>query len=260
MLNRLKWITYLSLDAPLVAVCWQALLARSFDVALSWYHSLIILASVWLGYAADRWLDNQSFGGPRSERHRFYTKHEATLKRVWLGGLAVTTLASVVFLSASELTKGILLLLGAVAYAVFAQKGRHLPYYGVAKSVFIAILLVESAVLFIPVSATPMPSGLFALLALAALLANNCLLIRFWSPRKSGPSEKLLHITGFTALGFALFIAIFWSYLRPMTLACILSLGGLFLLSRLRRSLDPELSRTLADLLLLTPILVYPFA
>lgn len=259
MLNRLKWITYLSLDAPLVAVCWQALLARSFDVALSWYHSLIILASVWLGYAADRWLDNQSFAHPRSERHRFHAKHEARLKRVWLGTFAATALASLVFLSASELTKGVLLLLGALAYAAFAQKGRHLPYYGVAKSVFIAILLVESAVLFIPVSATPLPSGLFALLALAALLANNCLLIRFWSPRKSGPTEKLLRVTGFTSLGIALFVSVFWSYLRPLSLACLLSLGGLFLLSRLRRALDPELSRTLADLMLLTPILVYPF-
>ncbi len=51
------WPNLLSLDAPVVAVLWQILFARCFQVPVDALAALLLLLTVWLIYAADRTLD-----------------------------------------------------------------------------------------------------------------------------------------------------------------------------------------------------------
>ncbi len=51
------WPNLLSLDAPIVAVLWQILFARCFQVPVDALAALLLLLTVWLIYAADRTLD-----------------------------------------------------------------------------------------------------------------------------------------------------------------------------------------------------------
>ena len=52
-----RWPTVLSLDAPAVVLGWQAVLAHAARVRLEWPHAVVLSASVWLAYAADRWIE-----------------------------------------------------------------------------------------------------------------------------------------------------------------------------------------------------------
>src|ERR1700722_18753333 len=66
----------LSLDAPLVAVAWQALLAAHTHLPLRFSGQAALAMTVWLIYIADRVLDTMRPGiVPQSAPHRFYRRH-----------------------------------------------------------------------------------------------------------------------------------------------------------------------------------------
>jgi hypothetical protein len=71
------WINVLSLDAPLVAVIWQAALARVHRVVLQPGCYIALGLAVWVIYMADRVID--SFGKTEgcllTARHVFYRRH-----------------------------------------------------------------------------------------------------------------------------------------------------------------------------------------
>ncbi len=75
--SPLVWLTRLSLDAPVVAVLWQRLFARSMKTPLSAAATAVLAMAVWLLYVFDRILD--SFSATPSEgeapRHQFYRRH-----------------------------------------------------------------------------------------------------------------------------------------------------------------------------------------
>ena len=79
------------MDAALVALLWQGLLARAWGVSLEPLASYALVPlGVWLAYAGDRMLDVRRMPQARTARHRFASKHAALLVCVWL---AVATLA-----------------------------------------------------------------------------------------------------------------------------------------------------------------------
>src|SRR5260221_7493183 len=66
----------LSLDAPLVAVAWQGLLAVETDLPLRLTGRIVLGLTVWLIYVADRMLDVRDPAKvPPTARHRFYRDH-----------------------------------------------------------------------------------------------------------------------------------------------------------------------------------------
>src|ERR1035437_3449758 len=67
------WPNLLSLDAPVVAVLWQILFARCFQVPPDALAAILLLLTVWLIYAADRTLDAWK-GECHSPRHEFYRR------------------------------------------------------------------------------------------------------------------------------------------------------------------------------------------
>ena len=71
------WPNVLSLDAPVVAVLWQAALARVSGVALPEGCHLALGLAVWLIYMVDRVLDGFSMGEQpvKTMRHAFYQRY-----------------------------------------------------------------------------------------------------------------------------------------------------------------------------------------
>ena len=274
--------TTLSLDAPVVALLWQALFARSFGVRLGLHHYLLLGASVWLVYAADRLLDGMKFDKrlPHTKRHRFYALHRRAVFAVWLAVLA-GSLWGALSLTRAELSWGfgvagaaLLYLTGVHLRVRLAALARYLAgflrtplhvllrlpketqvggLFGVGAVVFL-LPRVSPTVLFLPV------------LAFGALCALNCSFIALWEAtcdRAQGqpslalrfPSARLwLLPAAFTLAGFA--FALSFAGTRAL-LCCVavssLALCGLYYLGRARLA-EPAPLRVLADVALLTPL------
>src|SRR5205085_553174 len=67
------WLSLLCFDAPIVAVAWQALFARTFGAHLHLSIRALLFLTAWLIYLADRFADTIKLpaGSPISLRHRF---------------------------------------------------------------------------------------------------------------------------------------------------------------------------------------------
>ena len=79
----MRLLNNLCLLEPLVAIAWQAIFAKAAAVALEGHHYALLFAGLWLGYAADRWLDVRS-ATPEAPRHVFAHRHCRSFLRAWL--------------------------------------------------------------------------------------------------------------------------------------------------------------------------------
>ncbi len=124
----------LSLDAPLVAVCWMWVIAKSMRVVyVETYAYWLLAGAVWSIYVLDRVLDAKRYGGDVSEmspRHQFHWKHWKILIFLVAGvvvycGYSAFNVASSALLTAGVSGVGLVLLYiltrkfdgGDVAYA-----------------------------------------------------------------------------------------------------------------------------------------------
>jgi len=73
-----------SLDAALIAVVWQGLIAEVFSVSLEIHHHLILGTAVWLCYSADRFAEPCFVEGISSSRHQIFKKHIAPFVLIWV--------------------------------------------------------------------------------------------------------------------------------------------------------------------------------
>ena len=116
------WLNVLSLDAPLVAVLWQAALARCYKIHLLPGCHLVLFIAVWLIYMLDRTLDSFSRVATTKlrTRHAFYRRNRWIFLALVLPvataltvGLALTAIPSAV------LWRGIALAVLVILYLLF---------------------------------------------------------------------------------------------------------------------------------------------
>lgn len=110
----------LSLDAPLVAVAWLHVFAKTWRLGYHpWEAYLCLGLAVWVIYVADRLLDVSLAGGRSSaleERHRFHLRH----KRLFRIGVAIAlVIALVMVVTRMPVAIYMNLLLGGVLVAGF---------------------------------------------------------------------------------------------------------------------------------------------
>ena len=251
----------LSLDAPLVAVLWQALFAQVLGVSLGWYHVFLLAAPVWLVYSADRLFDGwqRRPSAAQTRRHRFYIVYRKEVLRLWLTVLAVSLLVALLTLRPSELLGGLLVLSATLGYLarLHLSPGTKLI---VPKEVQVALLFGAGVALFLIPSGVPWhilsPLALFTLLC-----ALNCAFISHWEAatdtqqhlsllRYSHLERRLLHVALALTCTAALFTFAF-SGAAPLYGAVAGSALALFELERTR--LGPAALRVLGDAALLTP-------
>lgn len=265
-----QWPTVLSLDAPAVALSWQWLLARPARVTLGWPHAVVLGSSVWLAYAADRWIEGWRLapGGARTQRHHFYQQWRWPVAVLWLLVLAVDLFTACTALTRREFVAGLLLLAPVLAYLLSHQFIHRHHAWRAPKEICVAVLLAGGVALFPlaqPAAAFPpvaAPLALFALLCFA-----NCALISVWEHEIDGSH-------GQTSLSRQFRRGAAFSRALPWLLAVLAVLLGatetgsprlaagcaasssviLGLIDRLEPRLGWQLARVLADVALLTPL------
>ena len=95
---RLAVLNDLSLDAPLVAIAWQIVIAKSLLASLEFYHHLVLGISVWLCYSADRFFEPSQLAVTSSRRHEIFKRHGIAFLVIWFFLLFLAVIVSLIFL------------------------------------------------------------------------------------------------------------------------------------------------------------------
>ncbi len=268
------WLNLLCLDAPIVAVSWQALFGFTFGAHLNLALRALLFLTAWLIYLADRFADTVKLplGSPISLRHRFCREH---MVGWWIAvvvifivdaGLAVRTLDLQMLLLGGTLA--ILCLLYLFINHSLGGKWRPIPL----KEKAIGILFAAGTTLAVVGQLPGLTVSFGAAVILFAILCTyNCLSIAAWERELDSAQGKASLLTGWPGLarglipiGYGITIAtlgcaLLWRFALPLWLALAASS---FLLVRLNLAepLPRDHRTALADLVLLTPLLALLFS
>jgi hypothetical protein len=248
------WPNLLSLDAPLIALLWQVLFVRCFHSSPSAWSPVLLAASVWLIYAADRTLDAWRGSGNRP-RHEFYRRHWRAVLPGWILALFACGWLAWRFLPAREFDCGALLLLGVAAYLLSVHAMPRTLARAGSKEAAVALLFGIGTVL----AAWPRLSSTGDVLSIAlfaVLCWVNCATIEDWESRR--PARSVAYLV---AAAIAVAAAVCLREHRPVLGGAeTASALGLMILDRMRGRLSPDALRVLADAALASPILFLPVA
>lgn len=159
------WPHVLSLEAPLVAVLWQRVLAQAYGIRLTPMLDAGLALSCWLIYLTDRTLDTFSVktGGELDTRHAFYLRH----RRVLLLGVMPAIAAWLLWAAFYVIPEGVLWqaaglsMLVALYLASWAAQGSR-----VSRDVFLCAAGLGGILL---ISRMPLPAGYRFVLSLILL-------------------------------------------------------------------------------------------
>lgn len=272
--SPIVWLNLFCLDAPLVALAWQWIFARSFGAHLTWPLRVLLFLTAWLIYLGDRFADSIRLpaGSPKSERHQFCQDH---MVGWWIAIVVIFVVDAALAVRSLDLQ---MFLLGgtlAVICAVYlflnhllGGRWRPIPMKEKAVGVLFAAGTTLAVVGVLPGLTI---SFAFAVVLFAMLCTLNCLCIASWERELDAAQGKTSLLTGWPAVAralkpFGLFIvaislvlAVVWRFAAPLWIC--LAASALLLIWLLRALNLPRDNRTaLADLVLLTPLLVLLFS
>lgn len=268
ILHPLTWLNVVCLDAPLVAVSWQWLFARSFELAVPAGGTAALFVTAWLIYLADRFGDSLSIERQHatSLRQRFCLKH----RRAWIFAIAMLFAADLVVVSAA-LDRRIVVFAApvgalAIAYLILNQRRpalwRSLP----VKEITIGVLFAAGVIVALAPELTA--SATLSWLLFAALCSFNCISIAVWERWLDKSQSRVSVATAFPRVGGYMPVALLLLALGSVAVAggdpprqplyvCIATSAALLLFVHLmRRRIQPDVRTALADVVLLTPALV----
>ncbi len=284
-----------SLDAPTVAVTWSLAFAWAGEVRLAGRVLLVLALAVWCAYVCDRLLDarrglqslKDSTQAELRERHFFHWRHRRLLAPMAAAAACVAGVTAVTLLPSIVRERGLAVAAAALVYfsgvhaAPRVQRGRHSLPKPLSKELLVAVLFTAGCILpawtHLQASASLELSRLWFWIAaayFAGLAWINCRSIARWeSYDESGGArfelERRLERIGQRTNLFAALIVAFAGLLLAMIAdgsharAAALLLAGaasallLALLDRMQTRMTPLALRAAADLVLLTPILLF---
>jgi hypothetical protein len=176
------WLNLVCLDAPLVATAWLWLFARTFDVPFQIGNAVALFLTAWLIYLADRFADASSLKPnlPRSLRQDFCLRH----REIWIAVVALVAGfdAYVIWRTTAWQTFLVGAMVGtlAVIYLVvnhpLGRIWRSLP----AKELAIGILFAAGTMVALLPHPSWTPAFAMAVVLFGALCALNCISIAAW--------------------------------------------------------------------------------
>jgi hypothetical protein len=248
----------LSLDAPLVALAWQALLALHTGLPLRAPGRVVLALTVWLIYVADRLLDVRALAqAPPTARHRFYFDHQPFALGL-VAAIATVDAAIIGFNLRPEVFRTGLIPSGCVAgYLVLVHRTR----FRVPKELLVAFLftagtfVVASTNARDPIRELWLPGITFFVLCLA-----NLILIERWEAaelRSAGEprhwiTDTLCRTYPVWLAGLAVACAI--QVNSPWYRSVAMSAAGLLALLAVGERWRLDVRRALSDVVLLTPV------
>jgi hypothetical protein len=255
----------LSLDAPTVAAVWTWFIARAAGVELGWADGAAMFVAVWVLYAADRLLDARELGGGAEvsgleARHWFHHEHRVAFR--WGVAMGCVVLAALLpSLMGAELR--LYAVLGAllVGWFLVIHTAGRVSARPLPKEFVVGVFF--AAAVFIPtVARTPwMRAGLVVTAVLfGAVCSLNCLFIFAWE--HEGVADLEAHAStrwasrwvGWMGVGLMVVCFVFGGSLITTTVG--VSAGLLVVLHLVRGRVERTTLRALADLVLLTPVVV----
>jgi hypothetical protein len=189
----LIWLNLACLDAPVVAIAWLWLFARTFHLPFQTGNAVALFLTAWLIYLADRFADATSLKPelPRSVRQEFCLRH----REIWIATLALVagfdayviwrTTAWETFLVGAIV--GSLALLYLVLNHPLGLIWRSLP----AKELAIGTLFAAGTVVALLPSLPSTPAFALAALFFAALCSLNCISIAIWERELDRAQRKI---------------------------------------------------------------------
>ena len=259
-----------SLDAPTVAVVWSMGFAWTAEVRLPIWVPLLLALVTWAVYIGDRLMDARPStpAGPRfqplasknglRERHIFHWRH----RRILLPIAVCAAIAAACMILALMPMHDTVLAAAALAYFSGVHFRRTLPKW-LPKELMVALLFTAGCALPAwnrsPQSSLLLPAFFFAVLAWI-----NCHAIEHWESNELPLPRASVFLSGLLLGLVGLLLTLILARTEPHE-AAILAAGTLSSLSlafldRSRNRLTPLTLRTAADLVLLTPALIPPFA
>jgi hypothetical protein len=254
------WPNLLSLDAPFVAVLWQILFIRCFHISAGALPAILLVACVWLIYAADRALDAWR-GECGSPRHRFCRAHWRVLLPVWMAVLGASAWLAVADLPEALLRRGFVLLAAVVVYLAIVHTSKRRvrpPWSRVASKEAVVGLLFALGASLAAWTHVRTAADAAAIALFFALCWINCAAIQKW---EAGDWPAGDWPVGSAAIGVALVaIALLWMHRPVLGGAEMASAFAFVFLDRSGRRFSPDALRVLADVALLSPVVFLPLA
>ena len=265
----------LSLDAPLVAVAWLHIFAKTWRLGyLPWQAPAILALGVWVIYVADRVLDGSMLSGMPAKlkpRHRFHHAHQRALGL----GVGVAMLAALVLvLTKMPMTIYRHLLPAGVLVAAYfgmslltSQESGEVP---ITKNVLGGVVFAFGTAMMAHIYRWEYT--IFDMLmsrefkCFAALCILNITAIDVWEHTSRAADPEIgakyelaltlpLTLLGAAALLFALLDD--QQSTRPFFYAVLTGAALLYILNRMRSRFSLDGLRVLADVAMLVPVLVF---
>jgi hypothetical protein len=269
--SPIVWLNLVCLDAPIVAVTWQWLFARSFHVPLVFSTRAALFLTAWLIYLADRFADARMLRADdsRSLRQEFCRRHQS----IWIIATIVIAVVDlwIILRQLDDTTVRIGLLLGTFSLVYLAVNywlgkiWRIIP----AKEICVGSLFAFGTVAALLPRIDFSAQFARAFLLFAALCSMNCISIAIWerdldrSQRKNSIATCLSKIQSWFRLGAIAIaaVAIVMAFTTKMfaQLYCCVGVSAFLLagLDRLGERIPRDERTALADLVLLTPLILF---
>jgi hypothetical protein len=265
-ISPLLWMNLVCLDAPLVAVSWQWLFARSFGAAIPRGATAALFLTAWLIYLADRFGDALSLGGASSVslRQEFCAGH----RTVWVISVAMIALGDFAVV-ATQLDRMAITFgsaVGAFAFVYLLINRLRPSVWRVLPLKEISIGFIFAAGAMVGLMRSLSIAALPAWLLFACLCALNCIGIAVWERELDTVQNRVSIATELPSVHSALLPALVGIFAISMAFAiagtraelhfCIaLSAALLVVVHVLRARIQPDVRTALADLVLLTPLI-----
>jgi hypothetical protein len=265
----------LSLDAPLVAVAWLYVFAKTWRLGYHpWEASATLGLAVWVIYVADRLLDTLMLGDPSwklETRHQFHRDHWKPFRNGMAVALVVTLLLVLTKMPMTiykHLLLGGVLVAGFFGLAILSSHDTHeVPY---SKNILAGVSFAFGTAMMAHLYRWEY--GMFDMLAsrefvgFAVLCILNISAIDLWkhaarsADLETKASDELALTLPLTLLGGA---SLVFALLdneqssRPFFYAVLTGSALLYVLNRTHSRFSMDALRVLADLALLVPVLVF---
>lgn len=257
------WLNLVCLDAPIVAVSWAWLFAQTSGAPFTWGRAAALFLTAWMIYLADRFGDGLTVTShvATSARQRFCLRHRRGWILTMLLVAAVDVCVICTRLDPGELRLGFAVGVCAAVYLMVNQMTPSLWRVLPIKEVSIGFLFAAGTTV---ASAARLTSAMLpASLLFATLCAMNCICIAVWERGLDAAQHRLSIATAFPQVGrlmlpslalLCLTSAMFAG--QPLFLCLAGSAGLLALLHLSGERIAPDSRTALADLVLLSPLLV----
>lgn len=263
-----------SLDAPTVAVVWALAFAWAAKVRLPAWIPILLALTAWVVYVGDRLLDARVALGASQlhrlrERHRFHWRHRRILIPIALTAISAAGFIVFSLMPAGARERNSLLATAAFVYFTRVHSSRNPSKFlfpWLSKELLVGLLFTAACALPAWSRAAGQPGEPMWILTgpvlfFAALAWLNCHAIECWEARSpstcSFPVFSVAYLL--TLIGLLLASILTPAHPRPAALAAAGTASSLLLalLDDFRHRLTPIALRTAADLVLLTPLILF---